>query len=182
VFFKPCGFTNEEFSTHDRDFHVHCQRVGHFGRPLSSSTWHDNVVTGPYENEYYNRVINNSVSASNPIEERAREISSVRLVRGLGVNNEVVINNNNNTPNVEMPLLEDISDIDVDQDVGNIRCISCNQEIDYNDYPTHKNNCEGPNNVEAKIKSFDELLRRKFQNNENDNEVICLLEDNCYLF
>jgi hypothetical protein len=42
VFFKPCGFTNEEFSIEDKDFNVHCQRFGQFGRPLNSSTWHDN--------------------------------------------------------------------------------------------------------------------------------------------
>ena len=45
LFFKPCGFTNEDFTTVTTDYHYPCQRIGEFGRPLDSATLHANLAT-----------------------------------------------------------------------------------------------------------------------------------------
>jgi hypothetical protein len=188
LFFKPCGFTNEDYTTVTTDYHYPCQRIGEFGRPLDSSTLHDNLVTRQREHTYFTRVTNGNPmvvfnSEMQSIHECAREVNSVRLVRSLSeVNAEPSIRpSSSDNINVELPALEDIVDNLPVEENGNIRCITCNQIKPWIQYPEHKNNCTGFSGREKKINDLIETLRDKSDENLNDNDLICCFEDNCFL-
>ena len=98
--------------------------------PVSGATLLDNVVNRPFETEYYRRLESYITHSSS---QRLRELCNVRLVRGFGVNDEINLNNarNNNINNqdAEMPLIEDISDTDINPEVGNIRCLQSRSQF-----------------------------------------------------
>jgi hypothetical protein len=82
---------------------------------------------------------------------------------------------------VDMSLIaEDIVDTVQPKEVLNVICVQCNREIAYQEYLIHRRTCVEMNDVERKLKEITDLFRRKLQVGENDNDLLCHYEDNCF--
>lgn len=151
LLFKPSGFINEEYTTVLRDFHSGSNSI------ISTEMDSSSVISG-----------------NNILIQREKEFQNIKMIRNITVaENESIISD---VP----PLILDDLTTDV-AEVNNVKCINCNLEIMFHMYPNHKDECKGLSDIERKITEISDVLRRKLTIGENDNDILCHIEDNCFL-